>query len=107
MTAAEAATGRAAKPKRAATILFLKGMQAFSPPPTIDDTPAGSHCMSHWLCESLRHVPLPLAGERNMSNLVPHPSTPVQITAIGRGVGEHDLEQLAEQLTDARIVRPA
>jgi hypothetical protein len=42
----------------------LKGMQAFSLPRTIDDTPAGGHCMSH--CCAIRFFSFsspPLGGE--------------------------------------------
>src|SRR6266481_8620997 len=106
MTAAEAAAiGRATRPKRAAAILFLKGMQTFSLPRTITIRLQAVTACHIAVRVASSHSPLPLAGERRMSNLVPHPSTPVQITTIGRGVGEHDLEQLAEELTDARIVR--
>src|SRR5260370_27618666 len=102
MTGPEAAaTGSATRPKRAAAILLLKGMQTFSLPRTITvRLQAVTAC--HIAMRFVRRRRL-----RNVRPLLPHPSTAVQITTIGWGVGEHDLEQLAEELTDARIVRAA
>src|SRR6476660_226141 len=103
MTPAKAATGRTTRPNRAAAILFLKGMQAFSLAAYHNDTSA----CGHWMCRAIRPSRSPLSsGERRMSDLVSHSATSVQVAAIGRRVGEHDLEQLAEQLTDTWIGRP-